>query len=160
MNSETSPELFHDSPLLGRVCRLGLATRGNTRLEPEDVIAAIDRGINVLNWCGHADGMSRAVRELGARREEVKVIVQLQASDAEGVRRELDDTLDELGTDYVDGITYYYIESEWEQLIAPGGAAVAVEDGKTQGVVRAIGLTSHQRRLAGATRSGVRASRS
>ena len=135
MNSETSPELFHDSPLLGRVCRLGLATRGNTRLEPEDVIAAIDRGINVLNWCGHADGMSRAVREL-------------------------DDTLDELGTDYVDGITYYYIESEWEQLIAPGGAAVAVEDGKTQGVVRAIGLTSHQRRLAGATRSGVRASRS
>jgi len=40
------------------VCRLGLATRGNTHLASQDVAHAIDRGINYLNWCGHPDGMS------------------------------------------------------------------------------------------------------
>ena len=47
---------FDDWPGLGRVCRLGLATRGNTSLEPDDVEHAVDCGVNYLNWCRHADG--------------------------------------------------------------------------------------------------------
>ena len=51
------------APNLPRVRRLGLATRGNTHLRPDDVAHAIDRGLNYLNWCAHPDGMSRAIAE-------------------------------------------------------------------------------------------------
>ena len=32
------------------VCRLGLATRGNTHLTRDDVLLALDRGLNYWNW--------------------------------------------------------------------------------------------------------------
>jgi predicted aldo/keto reductase-like oxidoreductase len=137
---------------LGEVCRAGLATRGNTRLEPEAVIEAVRRGINYLNWCGHADGLSAAVRRLGERRREVLVAVQLEARAADAAHRELRGYLGELGTTYLDAVTYYYVEheNEWREIIGPGGAAEALEDLRREGTVRAIGLTTHQRPLAAA----------
>lgn len=135
---------------LGRVCRLGLATRGNTRLEPDAVLEAVRRGVNFLNWCGHPDGLSAAVRRMGRQRREVKVAVQLSARTARAARRELDELRGELGTEYLDVVTYYYVEhpDEWEEIVAPEGAAKAVEAARRDGAIRAIGLTSHQRRLA------------
>ena len=50
-------------------CGLGLASRGSGELDCEAVLAALDRGINYLNWCGQPDGMRDAIRLLGARRE-------------------------------------------------------------------------------------------
>ena len=137
-------------PGLGQVCRLGLATRGNTSLEPDDVRAAVDRGVNYLNWCGHADGMSAAVRALGDRRGEVIVATQLYARTGDAVRRELDAALVELGTDYLDVVTYFYLETddEWQQATAADGAHRALREAQTAGRVRAIGVTSHQRPLA------------
>src|SRR5262245_50052004 len=109
---------------LGEVCRAGLATRGNTRLEPEAVLAAVHAGCNYLNWCGQADGLSAAVRRIGTRRREVLVAVQLEARTAAAARRELDEYLGELGTPYLDVVTYYYVEAddEWRALTEPGGA--------------------------------------
>jgi aryl-alcohol dehydrogenase-like predicted oxidoreductase len=135
---------------LGRVCRLGLATRGNTRLEPGDVLEAIRRGVNYLNWCGQPDSLSAAVRELGAERRKVFLGVQLQARSAAGARSELDVMLKELGTTYLDVVTFYYVEewSEWQEILAPGGAMEALEEATRRGVVRSLGITSHQRKLA------------
>ena len=145
-----NPARYAELGKLGRVCRLGLATRGNTHLEADAVLAAIDRGVDYLNWCGHPDGMSRAVRRLGSRRREVFVAVQLDARTANSARRELAELLGELGTDYVDVVTYYYVErrEEWEQITGRGGAAEALQAARADGTVRAIGLTSHQRTLA------------
>ncbi len=145
-----NPEQEWDWPRVGSVCRLGLATRGNTSLEPGDVERAIDGGINYLNWCRHADGLQQWVRNCGARRSDVRVAVQFFARSAGEARIELSDCLDELGTDYLDVVTYYYVESEpeWQQIILPGGAAEVVEAAKKDGVVRSVGLTSHQRGLA------------
>ena len=55
------------------VCRLGLACRGGSGLRPEDVHHALGRGVNFLNWPGTEDALSRAVAELGPRRERVVV---------------------------------------------------------------------------------------
>ena len=141
----------HDAefPLLGKVCRLGLATRGNTHLDAADVVEAIDRGVNYLNWCGHVDGMSAAVRSLGTRRREVSVAIQLSSRSAREARDELRRAQAELGTDTIDVVTYYYVEheEEWEKIIAPGGAAGALEGARANGVIRSIGVTSHQREL-------------
>ena len=135
---------------LGKVCRLGLATRGNTSLQCRDVLHAIDRGINYLNWCGHADGLSRAVAASSSRRDRLVVATQLQARTADAARREIDAQCRALGTGYIDVVTYYYVEHEdqWQQILGPGGAAEGVMAAVSDGILRAVGLTSHQRPLA------------
>src|SRR5262249_60937647 len=69
---------------------------------------------------------------------------------ADDAGRELDQILRTLGTDYVDVLTFYYVEeeAEWQQIIGKGGALEACRRAKDQGRVRMLGLTSHQRRLA------------
>jgi predicted aldo/keto reductase-like oxidoreductase len=153
----SSPDRFVKIPRLGRVCRLGLATRGNTCLEADDVLQAIERGVNYLNWCGHADGMQAAIRNLGSRRKNVSIAVQLSARRADEAQRELDWFHDQLATDYLDVVTYYYVESEseWNEILGQDGAARVVEAAREEGRVRCIGLTSHQRPLAAqAAKSG------
>jgi predicted aldo/keto reductase-like oxidoreductase len=144
------PSPFIDLRNVGRVCRLGLATRGDSNLDAAAVNHAIERGVNYMNWCGRPDGMCDAIRGLGPRRQQVVVAVQLEARRADAAQRELDELLSDLGTDYIDVVTYYYVEhaDEWTEIISDGGAAEALESARQQGKVRAIGLTSHQRKLA------------
>lgn len=133
-----------------RVCRLGLATRGNTSLDRTSVEAALDAGIDYLNWCGRTDGMREAIRNLGDMRRSVVIAVQLQSRTAQAARRELASIKRDLHTDYIDVVTYYYVEelAEWAEIIAPGGAAEVLEEERAQGTITTIGLTTHQRLLA------------
>ena len=86
------------SPELPRVCRLGLATRGNTHLKTEDVEWAVERGINYLNWCGHRDGLSRAIARMGSARKQVVVAAQFQARTWRDAEREFASMLEELAS--------------------------------------------------------------
>ncbi|HZV03957.1 MAG TPA: aldo/keto reductase [Gemmataceae bacterium] len=132
------------------VCRLGLATRGTTGLTPGDVEHAVSSGVNFLNWCGASDGLSAFVADLGRRRSEVVVCVQFEARTAQEAERELDHILKELHTDYIDILTFYYVEerAEWEQIIGRGGALDFCAAAHREGRVRMLGVTSHQRPLA------------
>jgi predicted aldo/keto reductase-like oxidoreductase len=140
-------DLGHGLPA---VCRLGLATRGNTHLRTADVEHAVERGLNYLNWCGKPDGMSRAVAGMGQRRRDVVVAVQFQARTAEAAETEFSRILKELRTDWLDVATLYYVESEeeWGQITAPGGVWDVLARFQKEGALRMIGLTSHQRELA------------
>jgi predicted aldo/keto reductase-like oxidoreductase len=151
--ARSSPLFIHHPSFPRPLCRLGLATRGTGGLSVEDVLHAIDRGINFLNWCGQPDGLSRAVATLGPRREDVVVCVQFEARTAAEARSELQQTLRELGTDYVDVLTFYYVEepAEWRQIIGPGGAMAYCRAAQRDGGVRLLGLTTHQRPLAAET---------
>jgi predicted aldo/keto reductase-like oxidoreductase len=140
------------------VCRLGLATRGNGDLTEADVEHALGRGINFLNWCGVPDALSRTVARMGSRRRDVLLCVQFEARTADEARRELETLLRELHTDWIDILTFYYVEAprEWEQIIGPGGALEVCQEAQRAGQVRWLGLTSHQRQLAATTaRSGL-----
>ena len=138
---------------LGRGCppalRLGLATRGNTHLEAADVAYSVRRGVNYLNWCGYDDGLARALRERLVDQEQVVVATQLESRDARSAAREIERSLRTLGVDRIDVVTFYYVEreQEWEEIAGPGGALEALEDARTRGQVRLIGLTTHQRKL-------------
>lgn len=135
---------------LPEVCRLGLASRGDTALAPDDVHRAVEAGVNYLNWCGRPDGLSRAVRELGARRRDLVLAVQLDESTHDGMRRALDAALEELGTAWIDVPTFYWMESraQWDELCGAGGGYGALREAQARGAVRLLGLTSHQRKLA------------
>ena len=134
------------------VCRLGLATRGNTHLDVDDVFHAYHRGINYWNWCGHKDGMSRAVGELGSNRGSVVVATQISTAGwtRDEMWREITAALDTLQTDYLDVVTLYYVESrhEWDEIVSSAGSIHALQEARDEGVVRAVGLTTHQRDLA------------
>ncbi|MCI0459983.1 MAG: aldo/keto reductase [Gemmataceae bacterium] len=150
MNRPLSPFLSAPFGPLGQVCRLGLATRGGGSLTVQDIHHALDCGINFLNWCGSPDALSRAVAGLGPRRREVIVCVQFEARTAAAAQRELEQILAELNTDYVDVLTFYYVEEpeEWAQIIGPSGALEFCRAAQEAGRVGLLGLTSHQRPLA------------
>jgi aryl-alcohol dehydrogenase-like predicted oxidoreductase len=138
------------------VCRLGLASYGQTAITPEDICHALDRGVNFLNWQGLAEGptdgdaFTKAVASLGARRSSVVVCAQFGARGATDAAAELRDVLATLRTDYIDVLTLYYVETpaEWEEITSPTGALRFLRDAKRDGVVRRLGVTSHQRKLA------------
>jgi predicted aldo/keto reductase-like oxidoreductase len=156
---------FFDATLRGRdgrwphpVCRLGLATRGDTHLTAPDILYAIERGVNFINWCGTPNSLCEVVARLGARREQLVLCVQFEARTAQEAEREFNHILVQLGTPYVDVLTFYYVEEadEWQQIIGPGGSLETCIAEKRAGRVRLIGLTSHQRQLAAsAAQSGL-----
>jgi predicted aldo/keto reductase-like oxidoreductase len=138
------------------ICRLGLASYGQTAITPDDVLYTLERGVNFLNWQGLAEGPSdgdafcSAVASLGADRQKVVVCAQFGARNAADAATELKSVLAALGTDYIDVLTLYYIEqsSEWDEITAPGGALPYLREAKRDGLVRRLGITSHQRTLA------------
>jgi aryl-alcohol dehydrogenase-like predicted oxidoreductase len=147
------------APVFGKpVCRLGLASRGGAALSVDDVHLALERGVNVLNWPGAEDNLGRAIAGLGPRRDDVVIVAQFEARVATDAATELRTILTTLRTDYVDVLTFYYVEepAEWGQLTAPGGALEYCLAARRDGVVRRLGLTTHQRPLAAeVARSGL-----
>ncbi len=134
-------------PDLTPVRRLGLATRGNTRLPADSVVEAVERGVNYLNWCGYDDGIRRALPRLN--RDRVVVAIQMHAQSGREARRELEEALRELRTDFLDVVTFYYVEreSEWRSIARSGGALEVLRKAREEGKVRMIGLTTHQRKF-------------
>ncbi|MFO0953236.1 MAG: aldo/keto reductase [Isosphaeraceae bacterium] len=151
------PFLVAPESAFGRpVSRLGLASYGRNAVTTDDVLYALGRGVNFWNWQGLAEGpkpgdpFTRAVSSLGSERSSVVVCAQFGARSADEAAAELKDVLALFGTDYIDILTLYYVEraAEWDELRAPDGALTYLADAKRDGVVRRIGVTSHQRPLA------------
>jgi aryl-alcohol dehydrogenase-like predicted oxidoreductase len=151
------PFLLTDAEAFGRsVCRLGLASYGNTSITPDDLRSALERGVNFLNWQGLAEGPSSGdaftslVASLGNERPRVVVCAQFGARRSKDAAVELRSALASLGTTYIDVLTLYYVErpEEWEEITSPVGALGYLRDAQRDGVVRRVGITSHQRYLA------------
>jgi predicted aldo/keto reductase-like oxidoreductase len=143
--------LHRDATAFGKpVCRLGLASYGATAITPDDILHALDRGVNFLNWAGDEDVFSRTISRLGPRREQIIVCVQFAARNAADADAELHSLLKALHTDYVDVLTFYYVEAaeEWDELTAPDGALPFCKEAQRAGRVRRLGVTTHQRSLA------------
>jgi predicted aldo/keto reductase-like oxidoreductase len=163
--TDVSPFLTRGAEAFGTsVCRLGLAWRGGSGLTTDDVLGALDRGVNFLNWPGAADApgtadpFSSAVASLGPRRESVVVCVQFGARTGSEAAVELGQVLAALGTDYIDVVTLYYVEEpeEWRALSARGGVLEYCRAARRDGVIRRLGITTHQRPIAAeAARSGL-----
>src|SRR5262245_24409182 len=113
------------------VCRLGLASYGQTAITPDDIHAALGRGVNFLNWAGldewppDGDPFIPAVASLGAARSSVVVCAQFGARGAADAAEQLRSVLATLKTDYIDILTLYYVEKseEWEGITEIGRAS-------------------------------------
>jgi predicted aldo/keto reductase-like oxidoreductase len=137
--------------------RLGSSHEGN-QLTTGDVESALSRGVNFVNWVGREDQFSEAIASLGSRRSEVVLCVQFVARTAADAAEELRGMLATLRTDYIDVLTFYYVEAaeEWDEITAANGALGFCRQAQRDGRVRRLGVTTHQRPLAAAmARSGL-----
>lgn len=141
-----NPFLLTPAPAFGiPVCRLGLASYGATNLTPDDLYQALGRGVNFLNWAGHAEGptdaeaYSTAIAGLGAARSSVVVCAQFGARSAADAATELRGLLAALGTDYIDVLTIYYVETPKNGPTLPPPAAPSATCGTPSATARCGG---------------------
>jgi aryl-alcohol dehydrogenase-like predicted oxidoreductase len=137
--------------ILGRtgltVTRLGI---GGAYCEtPDGYRAALDCGITYLDTAPayRSGDDERVVGEaIAGRRHQLVLATKTLKRDAAGARKDLEESLRLLGTDYVDVWQIHLLkkEAELEQVLGPGGAMETAIKAREQGLVRFIGVTGHE----------------
>jgi predicted aldo/keto reductase-like oxidoreductase len=121
---------------------------------------AIDLGVNFLDTArGYGDSEVKIGPVLTRRRDEVYMATKTGNRDAAGAMRELETSLKNLRTDYLDLYQAHWVcdESAYEAVIRPGGALETLQKAKEQGKVRHYGITMHRdhRAIRRAIRDGI-----
>ncbi|MFT3912815.1 MAG: aldo/keto reductase [Anaeromyxobacteraceae bacterium] len=114
------------------------------------VRTAIDGGIDFLDNCwDYNDGeserrMGRALRD--GYRDRVFLMSKVDGRDRDTAARQLDESLQRLGTDHLDLLQMHEVirESDPGRILAPGGALEALLAARDVGKVRFLGFTGHK----------------
>lgn len=107
---------------------------------------AIDKGINFIDT---ARGYTVSEEYIGYALEDIrdKVIIATKsmARDKESMKKDIEISLNNLKTDYIDLYQLHNIKDEQtlQQVMAEGGAIDALLEAKEQGKIGHIGITSH-----------------
>ncbi|OGD45926.1 hypothetical protein A3K69_04450 [Candidatus Bathyarchaeota archaeon RBG_16_57_9] len=125
------------------------------RVTEEEAVAVVRRchehGLNYFDTArGYTNSEERIGKALEDVRDEVYLATKSHQRTAEGVFRELETSLRNLRTDYVDVYQLHNVANadQWKQVQAVGGALEAVIQAKEEGRVRHVGVTSHNPDLA------------
>lgn len=108
---------------------------------------AIDRGITYLDTSPDYGSEPHVGAVMRTRRDEVFLATKVNRRSREGVLDEIRECLERLQTDHVDLIQVHAVNAwvDLEQVLAPDGALAGLEDARSQGLVRFIGITGHAR---------------
>lgn len=117
--------------------------------EAQQVIrSAVDAGIDFIDTArGYTDSEKKIGRALAGRRGEVVLASKSMARDADGMRREIEASLRDLGTDVIDLYQLHNVATleQLQTVMGRGGACEALEEAREQGKVRFVGVTGHSR---------------
>jgi len=109
---------------------------------------ALDHGVRYFDtaWV-YSEGQSeeRVGKVAQHRRKEMWIATKAWARDRRGARRQLEQSLTRLQTDYVDEWRMHHVWSfqELDKITAPGGALEAAVQAREQGLVRYISISGH-----------------
>ena len=106
----------------------------------------VERGINYFDTArNYSVSEERMGKALEGIRHDVIIATKSSRRDKHGVLEELDVSLNNLRTDWLDVYQLHNVSSRdtWEQVKAPDGALAALYEAKDQGMIRHIGITSH-----------------
>ena len=126
------------------VCRLGISSSFGAGKEVYH--EALEHGCNYFNWGTFVRGRSSSFKtffnEIVAAGKREKVVLGLLSYSHSGILGDLflKSALRQLGTDYVDGLLLGYYPKRPPQRVLDWA-----QDIKKQGLVRAIGMTTHNR---------------
>jgi len=108
---------------------------------------AIDLGVNFVDTArGYGDSEVKIGPVLKRRRDAVYIATKSGERRADAMMRELETSLKNLQTDYLDLYQSHWVcdESVLDEVLAPGGALEAMQKAKEQGKVRHYGITMHR----------------
>jgi predicted aldo/keto reductase-like oxidoreductase len=158
LSAATSPPERSASPMrtrkLGRtghrsslVTFGGIAAAGMADAEAERLVAeAIDAGVNEFDVApSYGDAELKLGHALAGKRDGIFLQCKTLERSKQGAARELRESLRRLRTDRVDLYQLHGLNKleELDQALGPGGAMEAFLEGKKAGLIRFIGITSH-----------------
>ena len=112
---------------------------------------AIDLGVNFVDTArGYGDSEVKIGPVLKRRRDEIYIATKSGRRTAKEMMRELEVSLKNLQTDYLDLYQSHWVCSSdvLDEVLAPGGAIEALQKAKEQGKVRHYGITMHRHHAA------------
>ncbi len=134
-----------------QVTQLGFGGIPIQRLSEEDAVKVVKRvvdlGINFLDtaW-GYTTSEERIGKAIAGQREKVFIATKTPPMNREMIQNNLKLSLKRLGVEYIDLYQLHGVSSfpALEQILAPGGALEVLQDAKKAGLIKHIGITSHQ----------------
>jgi len=139
--------LYRDVPAFGRrVYRLGLAT--NYGIDGEDLEWALEQGVNYVFWTPNARRVTKSLKAAIKRDRESLVLACGPTTGYFGgsIRRACERLLQKLGTDYLDVFQLFWLGRASAWTPSTIDALVSLRE---SGMVRAIGISIHDRKRAG-----------
>lgn len=144
--------------MLGRtgikVRALGFGGIPIQRVTEEEAVRVVRRcyelGINYFDTArGYTNSEERIGKALEDVRDEVFLATKSHQRTREGIEAELQTSLDNLRTGWIDVYQLHNIsyESQWEQVTSEGGTIEAVMEAKEEGLINHISITSHNPEL-------------
>ena len=139
--------LYRDVPALGRrVFRLGLAS--NYGVEGVDLEWAIEQGVNYVLWTPKAPRVTRSLKTAIKRDRESLILACGPTTGyfSGNIRRSCERLLKDLGTEYLDVFQLFWLGRMSAWTSSTIDALVSL---RQSGMVRAIGVSIHDRKRAG-----------
>ena len=111
----------------------------------EILVQLADLGVNYIDTArGYTVSESYIGKSLAGLRDKFILATKSMAKDKESMARDIEDSLRNLQTDYIDLYQIHNPNREvYEQIIAPGGALEALLEAKAAGKIGHIGFTNH-----------------
>ena len=144
-----------DKVRLGRtemkVSRLGFGGIPIQRVSEEEAIAVVQRcldlGITFIDTANaYTTSEARIGKAIKGRREKIVIATKSTSRNREGVEGHLNMSLERLGLDYIDLYQLHQVGDfkSLEIVLDRKGPMVVVEEARKAGVIKHIGVTSHQ----------------
>ncbi len=133
------------------VSKLGFGGIPIQRVSEDEAVAVVRRCLELgINYIDTANGYTTSEERIGkairGRREVGFIATKSYAQTRDKLENHLKLSLERLGTQYIDLYQFHGVNDfkALEQIMAPNGPMVALEEAKKNGKVKHIGITSHQ----------------
>jgi predicted aldo/keto reductase-like oxidoreductase len=133
------------------VSKLGFGGIPIQRLSDEEAVAVVKRcvelGVTFLDTANaYTTSEERIGRAIKGQREKLIIATKSGARNREGVEAHLKLSLQHLGVDYIDLYQFHGVNDfkNLDMVLESNGPMAAVQEAKKAGLVRHIGITSHQ----------------
>lgn len=130
--------------------RLGFGGMTIQRVRKKEAIRvvnrALDLGINFIDTArAYTDSEEKIGEVIKFRRKECYLSTRSPRCDYDGFKRDMEQSFDELNTDYIDIYEVHDVSSEerFDELFSSWGALRALNEAKQAGKIGWIGVTSH-----------------
>jgi predicted aldo/keto reductase-like oxidoreductase len=127
----------------------GVVVMGLDQKEADETVAdAVARGVNYFDVApsyGDGEAEEKLGPALAPYRKQVFLACKCEKRDAEGARRQLEQSLQRLRTDHFDLYQFHAVGSmkDVEQILAPGGAGELFLKAREEGKIRHLGFSAH-----------------